>query len=207
MWMIWKMLPLIGTILLLVMAFVLRPWIQFRRYGTWGVRLFHSNSPRLIALDSLTVILFLLLPTQAYISVYRPDYLTAYLVLNGTAKALSLFIGTPIFFGGLIFFAMAQLNLGASWRIGIDPSAKPGLITDGLYSFCRNPVYLGLLIMAVGYVLMLPTLVSLALLAIDYAAMRRQIADEESYLLLTYGHEYRRYASKVGRFLPRFGKL
>jgi protein-S-isoprenylcysteine O-methyltransferase Ste14 len=127
--------------------------------------------------------------------------------LDGAAKALSVCIGTLIFFGGLAFFAVAQLNLGASWRIGIDRSAKLGLITDGLYSFCRNPVYLGLLIMAAGYVLMLPTLLSLALGAIDYAAMRRQVADEESYLLLTYGDEYRGYASKVGRFLPGFGKL
>ena len=205
--MIWQILPLIGTILLLVVAFVLRPWMQFRRYGTWGVLLFHSNSPRLIVLDSLTVILFLLLPAQAYIAAYRPDYLEAYLVLDGAAKALSTYIGTLIFFGGLIFFAEAQLNLGASWRIGIDRSAKLGLITDGLYSFCRNPVYLGLLIMAVGYALMVPTLLSLALAAIDYAAMRRQIADEESYLLLMYGDEYRRYAGKVGRFLPGFGKL
>jgi protein-S-isoprenylcysteine O-methyltransferase Ste14 len=205
--MVWQMLPLISTILLLVIAFVLRPWIQFRRYGTWGVLLFHSNSPRLVALDCLTVILFLLLPAQAYIAAYRPDYLAAYLVLDGAAKALSACIGTLIFFGGLIFFAVAQLNLGASWRIGIDRGAKLGLITDGLYGFCRNPVYLGLLIMAIGYALMLPTLLSLALAGIDYAAMRRQIADEESYLLLIYGDEYRRYASKVGRFLPGFGKL
>jgi protein-S-isoprenylcysteine O-methyltransferase Ste14 len=205
--MIWQKLPLIGTLLLLVIAFVLRPWMQFRRYGTWGLLLFRSNSPRVIAFDSLTVILFLLLPAQAYIAAYHLDYLAAYLVLNGTAKALSAFIGTLIFFGGLIFFAVAQLNLGASWRIGIDRSAKLGLITEGLYSVCRNPVYLGLLIMAVGYVLMLPTLFSLVLGAIDYAAMRRQVADEESYLLLMYGDEYRRYASKVGRFLPGFGKL
>jgi protein-S-isoprenylcysteine O-methyltransferase Ste14 len=205
--MVWKMLPLIGTVLLLVIAFVLRPWMQFRRYGTWGVLLFHSNSPRLIALDSLTMILFLLLPAQAYVAAYRPDYMAPYLLLDGAAKALGAYAGTLIFFGGLIFFTVAQLNLGASWRIGIDRSAKLGLITDGLYSFCRNPVYLGLLIMAVGYALMLPTLLSLALVAIDYAAMRRQIADEESYLLLMYADEYRRYASKVGRFLPRFGKL
>jgi protein-S-isoprenylcysteine O-methyltransferase Ste14 len=205
--MVWQMLPLIGTILLLVIAFVLRPWMQFRRYGTWGVLLFRSRSPRLILLDSLTVILFLLLPAQAYIAAYRPDYMAAYFVVEGAAKALSVYFGTIIFFGGLVFFAVAQFNLGASWRIGIDRGAKLGLITDGLYSFCRNPVYLGLLIMAVGYMLMLPTLLSLALAAIDYAAMRRQIADEESYLLLMYGDEYRRYASKVGRFLPGIGKL
>jgi protein-S-isoprenylcysteine O-methyltransferase Ste14 len=204
--MAWKMAPFIGTILLLLIAFVLRPWIQYRRYGTWGVLLFRSKSPRLIALDGLTVILFLLLPVQAYIVVYRPDYLAPYFVLDGPAKALSVRIGVPVFFGGLIFFAMAQLKLGASWRIGIDRSARLGLITDGLYSVCRHPVYLGLLIMAGGYVLMLPTLLSLTLAAIDYAAMRKHIADEESYLLLMYGDEYRRYASKVGRFLPGFGR-
>src|SRR5262249_44935580 len=142
-----------------------------------------------------------------YIVAYRPDYLAAYFIFDGPAEALSAYIGTPIFFAGLIFFAAAQLNLGASWRIGIDRSAKLGLITDGLYSFCRNPVYLGLLTMAVGYVLMVPTLLSLALAAVDCAAMRRHIADEESYLLLLYGDEYRRYAGKVGRFLPGFGKL
>jgi protein-S-isoprenylcysteine O-methyltransferase Ste14 len=197
----------IGTILLLVVAFALRPWMQFLRYGTWGVLLFRSKSPCLLALDSLTVILFLLLPVQAYIAVYRPDYLMTYFILSDPAKTLSACIGTPIFFGGLIFFAVAQLNLGASWRIGIDRSARLGLITHGLYSWCRHPVYLGLLIMAGAYVLMLPTLFSVTLAAIDYAVMRRYIADEEKYLSLMYGDEYRRYASKVGRFLPGFGKL
>lgn len=59
---------------------------------------------------------------------------------------------------------VAQLNLGASWRIGIEESSNPGLVTSGFYRFCRNPIFFAILIMLAGYTLLLPTRLSLALL-------------------------------------------
>ena len=108
---------------------------------------------------------------------------------------------------GLILLVAAQLHLGAAWRIGIEEGARPGLVTGGLYRFCRNPIFLALLVFVSGYVMLLPTRLSLALLLGACIGVRLQVAAEEAYLLAAYGETYRDYARRVGRFLPGAGRL
>jgi protein-S-isoprenylcysteine O-methyltransferase Ste14 len=96
--------------------------------------------------------------------------------------------------------------MGASWRVGIKEGEAPGLVTGGLYRFCRHPIYLGLLTAIAGYTALLPTPLSLVLLAATYAGVRIQAAAEEAHLARTYGDAYRDYARRVGRFLPRLGR-
>jgi len=55
--------------------------------------------------------------------------------------------------------------------------------------------------------LLIPTLLSAALLAGAYIGTRQQIAAEEAYLVRTYGDQYRTYARRVGRLVPGIGKL
>jgi len=100
-----------------------------------------------------------------------------------------------------------MLDLGASWRIGIEERARPGLITGGLYRFSRNPIFLALIAVLAGYTLLLPTMLSALILVGACIAIRQQIAEEESYLLRAYGEQYREYARRVGRLLPGIGKL
>jgi protein-S-isoprenylcysteine O-methyltransferase Ste14 len=54
---------------------------------------------------------------------------------------------------------------------------------------------------------MLPTVLSLVLLAGAYLGIRLQIAAEERYLKRAYGDAFRDYAGRVGRLLPGLGKL
>jgi len=115
--------------------------------------------------------------------------------------------GAVLLFGGLSLLVAAQLQLGVSWRIGIDEGAQSGLITSGLYRFCRNPIYLAMLILLIGYALLLPTRLSFALLVGTYVGIRLQTSAEEAYLLRTYKDAYRAYARRVGRFVPRLGRL
>jgi protein-S-isoprenylcysteine O-methyltransferase Ste14 len=115
--------------------------------------------------------------------------------------------GATLLFAGIAVLAAAQLNLGASWRVGIKEDEAPGLVQDGLYRFCRHPIYLGLLTALVGYTLLLPTALSLALLAAAYVGARMQAAAEEAYLRRTYGEAFDVYARSVGRFLPGVGQL
>jgi protein-S-isoprenylcysteine O-methyltransferase Ste14 len=96
--------------------------------------------------------------------------------------------------------------MGASWRIGIEEGARPGLVTGGLYRYSRNPIYVGLLLTVAGYAALLPTVLSLVLLAGSYAGIRMQIAAEEAYLAATYGDAFGDYAARVGRLLPGLGR-
>src|SRR5829696_1591367 len=35
----------------------------------------------------------------------------------------------------------AQERMGASWRVGVDPAERTGLVTGGLFARVRNPIY------------------------------------------------------------------
>jgi protein-S-isoprenylcysteine O-methyltransferase Ste14 len=80
-------------------------------------------------------------------------------------------------------------------------------VTTGLYRFCRNPIFLGILITLTGYALLLPSRLSLILLLGTFLGVRQQVLVEETYLVRSYGDHYREYARRVGRFLPGIGRL
>jgi protein-S-isoprenylcysteine O-methyltransferase Ste14 len=122
------------------------------------------------------------------------------------AGALLYGAGAVLMVAGVILLVTGQLHLGASWRIGIEAGAKPGLVTDGIYRHSRNPIFLALLTFVAGYALMLPTILSFVLLVGMYVGIRYQVAAEEAYLSETYGEAYRDYAGRVGRFVPGIGK-
>jgi protein-S-isoprenylcysteine O-methyltransferase Ste14 len=102
---------------------------------------------------------------------------------------------------------MAQLHLGGSWQIGIEEGTGPGLVTGGVFCFCRNPIFLGMSLSIAGLAVLLPIWLSVAVLLGSLVCVRSQVLEEEAYLLRAYGDEYRAYARRVGRFLPGKGGL
>ena len=115
--------------------------------------------------------------------------------------------GAALLLSGIALVVRAQLELGASWRVGIDLAARPGLVVHGLYALSRNPIFLGLLVAVAGVTLLVPTWLSIATLVGSALAIRSQVLGEEAYLRQTYDAEYLAYASKVGRFVPWLGRL
>jgi protein-S-isoprenylcysteine O-methyltransferase Ste14 len=78
------------------------------------------------------------------------------------------------------------------------------LATTGPYSYTRNPLYLGSIIIAIGFIIAARNVwigvAALAMFAFIYLPV---ITAEEKYLRSTFPG-YDRYASEVPRFLPRF---
>ena len=205
--MVWRFLPLVGIVLVIVLAFCVRPLLQYRRHGTFGVFLFNSRRPAQSLHDFLLVLLGAALIAQAVVTATRRNPHAHFLIWQGPVHEILQFAGAMVMFAGIALFAVAELQLGPSWRIGVEEGAKPGLVTCGLYRFCRNPIFLGALIMLTGYAALLPTPLSVALLLGAYVGFRAQAAIEEDYLQRTYGEAYRDYARRVGRFVPGVGKL
>ncbi len=202
----WRFLPLAGLVILIAIAFGVRPLLQRHRHGTFGIFLFRSGRTAQHVRDALLIVMFAVLLGQAIVAT-QPRYLDLLVAEGGPAHEALQVVGTALMLFGIVFFAVAQLHLGASWRIGIDAEAKPGLVTDGLYGYSRNPIYVGLLATIAGYACLLPTVLSAIVLVAAYIGMRAQIAGEEAYLLATYGDAFRDYARRVGRLLPGVGKL
>ena len=140
----WRFLPLAGLVILIAIAFGVRPLLQWRRHGTFGIFLFRSGRTAQHVRDALLIVMFAVLLGQAIVAT-QPRYLDLLVTEHGPVHAALQVLGAALMLCGIVFFAVAQLHLGASWRIGIDADAKPGLVTDGLYGYSRNPIYVGLL--------------------------------------------------------------
>jgi protein-S-isoprenylcysteine O-methyltransferase Ste14 len=110
-------------------------------------------------------------------------------------------LGVVIASFGLLFAFIAQLQMGDSWRLGIDENqSAPPLITHGLYRFSRNPVYLGILISLLGYFLMVPNAFSLLLLVLMFVSIQIKVRLEEAFLLAKHAESFKLYKQKVRRW-------
>ena len=165
--MMWRFLPLAGVVLLIALALCLRPLLQFCRHGTFGIFLFRSGSAAQHMRDALLIVMFAVLLGQAVVAT-QPRYLDLLVAEHGPVHGPCRSSGAALMLCGIGFLAVAQLHLGASWRIGIDADAKPGLVTDGLYRYSRNPIYVGLLTTIAGYACLLPTVLSAIVLVCAY---------------------------------------
>lgn len=118
-------------------------------------------------------------------------------LLNPTFKYIGLF-----FLGiSLVWTIVAQRNMKDSWRIGIDNEKKSELITTGLFSVSRNPIFFGMILSLVGLFLCLPTLFSSLFLVVGYLLIQIQIRLEEEFLIKEHGDLYLNYSSKVRRLI------
>lgn len=116
-------------------------------------------------------------------------------------------VGLFLTAAGLVLAWVAQSAMGASWRIGVDPTETTALVTDGLFRFMRNPIFTAMAAAQAGTVLMAPSWLSLLALVALVVAIQLQVRRvEEPYLAVTHGSEYRDYSARVGRFLPLLGR-
>ena len=109
--------------------------------------------------------------------------------------------------GGTAVF-LAQLGMGASWRIGVSDEERTALVTTGWFSIVRNPIYSAMIVGWTGFAVLVPTWLAFAAIVVIASGLELQVrAVEEPYLVRTHGDEYRGYASRVGRFLPGVGRF
>lgn len=115
---------------------------------------------------------------------------------------LTKIIGFSIGIFGLMICRIAQVTLGKSWRVGIDENARPGLITNGIYKYMRNPTYTGIYLLCVGVWIINPTFLYLYWILAFIIMIEFQVRCEEEYLETKYGDEYLKYCKKTKRYIP-----
>lgn len=141
--------------------------------------------------------------------------LSVTLVLANSLDTIDALDSTPVNVIGTILAAaggsavfLAQLGMGASWRIGVSDDQNTDLVTSGWFSLVRNPIYSAMIVGWAGFALMVPTWLAFAAVVVIAAGLQLQVRSvEEPYLLRTHGDEYRRYASGAGRFIPGIGRI
>ena len=184
------------------LAFGWRSWIQWRRTGSTGfIRPRRgAGTAELVGSGGFVLALALLVaaPVADLAGLDRIGILdTAWTAAAGIALGVS----------GVALTLVAQLGMGDSWRIGVDPAARTDLVTGGVFGSVRNPIFTAMLVATAGLVLLVPNLVSAAAFGVLVAALEVQVRlVEEPYLHRVHGLAWERYAARTGRFLPWIGR-
>lgn len=186
-----------------LVAFALRIAIQVRRYHDTGVR--SDGGPPLSAGWWARLLFTTSLVTVAVALVLRAlDAVGPVAALDRGAIAAA---GLVLAGLGIALTFWAQLAMGASWRIGVDPGERTTLVTDGPFAVVRNPIFSTMALTAVGLTLMAPTVAGLVALAVMVVALELQVrAVEEPYLRSVHGAVFDAYATCTGRFVPRLSR-
>ncbi len=120
----------------------------------------------------------------------------------------SAWLGLAVAAAGIVLTLIAQLQLGASWRIGVDDNERTELVTVGVFAWVRNPIFSAMLLASFGLALAVPTPLALVLPLLLLLALELQVRlVEEPYLERTHGARYRAWAAQTGRFLPLLGRF
>ncbi len=110
-------------------------------------------------------------------------------------------VGLILMLLALIWTIVAQNQMKNSWRIGIDKDVKTELVTSGLFSISRNPVFLGMIVSLIGLFFLTPNAISLLFLILGYVLIQVQMRLEEEFLYKQHGEKYLDYLIKVRRLI------
>lgn len=175
-------LALVLYVAFAAVAFGWRTWVQWRQTGDTGLRL-HAEAGTTQWWAKLGFVAALVAGFAAPIAgLAGLDAIT--LLDNATVQV----VGLALAVAGIVATTAAQMRMGASWRIGVDPAERTGLVTGGIFARVRNPIFTAMLVTALGLTLMVGNVISLAGLAALFAALEVQVRFvEEPYLRTVHG--------------------
>ncbi|WP_297336911.1 isoprenylcysteine carboxylmethyltransferase family protein [Algoriphagus sp.] len=110
------------------------------------------------------------------------------------------------------FGTILSVKSSKAWSIkqflGLNPASpeKENLIKSGLYGKIRHPLYAGLLLIALGYLLVAGTGTAMIHLACLVIYLPIGIYFEEKNLMEKFGDSYKRYQQKVPPLIPSWRK-
>lgn len=109
--------------------------------------------------------------------------------------------GLGLAIGGQALTLFARGDMGRRWRIGVPEVAPDALVTTGLFGLSRNPVFVGMLMMAAGLAVAVPSPAVIACAVAFWIACEIQVRDEERFLQHSFGPAYADYRSAVRRWI------
>jgi protein-S-isoprenylcysteine O-methyltransferase Ste14 len=111
-------------------------------------------------------------------------------------------IGVVLYVGGGALRLWPVFVLGGrfSGLVAIQPGHT--LVTDGIYRTIRNPSYLGLLALSLGWALAFRSLAGVLLVALMIPPLIARIRSEEALLRSQFGEVYAAYCARTWRLIP-----
>jgi len=104
---------------------------------------------------------------------------------------------------GLWLFHRAHADLGTNWSITLEVREDHRLVTDGVYRHLRHPMYLALLLYALGQAFVLPNGIAGPSYLVSFGLLfALRVGPEEALMRERFGSEYDAYMARTRRVLP-----
>jgi protein-S-isoprenylcysteine O-methyltransferase Ste14 len=187
-----------------LLGFAWRAWLQHRRTGSTG---FRGISGRIGSVEWVAGVGFVIALVVAVVGPLLQLYGVITPLPGLQANGIQI-AGIAFALLGIVLTVWAQLDMGDSWRVGVDESETTALVHTGMFGRVRNPIYTAMLTFDFGIALVTPNVMAIAGLILAVTALQLQVRRvEEPYLRDKHGADYRGYTARVGRFIPGVGLI
>jgi len=129
------------------------------------------------------------------------QFLPMFLVKPILNSQIIQFTGAIVISIGLVVFFLSLISFKSSWRVGIDTTSPGDLITSGIFSLSRNPIFLSMDLYFLGTFFIYSNLFFLLSFVCMVLGFHFQIRQEEMFLIKKYGDEYSNYMAQVNRYI------
>lgn len=110
-------------------------------------------------------------------------------------------LGVILVILGIIINSIAIMNLGYKYSNNNTGNIDK-LVTNGIYAYTRNPMYLGQAIIIVGLFIVFPYIILLILVFLFVFALYSRAKTEEKELYEKFGVQYIHYRAEVSFLIP-----
>lgn len=112
-------------------------------------------------------------------------------------------LGTLVFAFSLWLFRRTHKDLGRNWSVSLDIRETHKLITQGVYSKVRHPMYSAFWLWAIAQALLLPNWIAGFSGIVGFGTLFfGRVFEEERMMERAFGDEYRDYMRRTWRILP-----
>lgn len=130
-----------------------------------------------------------------------------------------LLLGASLSFFGFSLLHKSHSDLGGNWNVSLAIKKNHKLVTNGMYKKIRHPMYLGMMLIGVGFTFSLPktsaagskkifnvvdqsTLIGSLYLQSVLSLILSRIGKEEKMMIEEFGEEYREYQKRSWKLIP-----
>lgn len=113
-------------------------------------------------------------------------------------------LGALLLIGAVFVFWRSHADLGVNWSPSLEIREKHELITRGIYSAIRHPMYASQWLWVIAQPLLLQNWIAGFLNLLVFTAFYfLRVKAEEQMMIDSFGAEYREYMKSTGRILPK----
>ena len=197
--------------LAILIALVVRTALVYRATGRFPIRIKPSDSVDdylhfvLVAVLAGFFVNLVLLRLPSWLAAAPGTTLAALYDIAGPFAVLEQpavrLVGVVVAAVGLALGALAQHQMGASWRVGIDRDTPTDFVRHGLFAVARHPIYLAFIGVGAGLFLAMPSALTAAALAVMIVTLGVQARLEEAFMRTRHGEAYAAYLETTRRWL------